>query len=156
MLTKTELDHRVAVALGIPVKRVANVTDAFVDELCTAIADHGGFHLAGLGKLVTRIERGGNQMGKGEDRDPMRIRLYFTKSKLLKDQIEHKYGMKEPGMNKLNEDEGMTKYAVNEGHDSDALEKAAAKGCPICAAPVVKHGRVFACPTHGTEPFERG
>ena len=57
-------------------------------------------------------------------------------------------------MDKQSNDEGMTKYAVDEGHNPDVLEKAAAKGCPICAAPVVKHGRVFACPVHGTEPFE--
>jgi hypothetical protein len=51
-------------------------------------------------------------------------------------------------------EEGMTKYAVDEGHDPEKLEKAAAHGCPICAAPCVKHGSVLACPTHGTEPFE--
>jgi hypothetical protein len=51
-------------------------------------------------------------------------------------------------------EEGMTKYAVNERVDGEKLEKAAAQGCPICAAPVQKHGNVLACPTHGTEPFE--
>lgn len=153
MLTKSELDHRVAIALGIPAKRVANVTDAFVDELCNAIAEHGGFHLVGLGKLIPRIERLTSHIRKEGAQDSMRIRLYFTKSRMLKEQIERKW-MKEVSMEKNSEDEGMTKYAVNEGHNPDKLEKAAAQGCPICAAPVVQHGRVFACPTHGTEPFE--
>jgi uncharacterized Zn finger protein (UPF0148 family) len=53
------------------------------------------------------------------------------------------------------EGEGMTKYAVNEGVDNEVLEKAAAKGCPICAAPCTKHGNILSCPTHGTEPFEK-
>jgi nucleoid DNA-binding protein len=156
MLTKAELDNRVAVALGLPSKRVSAVTDAFIDELCASVVEHGGFHLTGLGKLVLNIERGANQLGKDVPPDSMRIRLYFTKSRTLKEQIERRFGMKkEANMNKTNQsDEGMTKYAVNEGHNPDKLEKAAAQGCPICAAPVVKHGRVFACPTHGTEPFE--
>jgi nucleoid DNA-binding protein len=153
MLIKSELDARVALATGIPVKRVAHITDVFIDELCTAITEHGGFHLSGLGKLVPRIERLTSHIRKEGVQDSMRIRLYFTKSRILKDQIARQFGMKEASMEK-NSDEGMTKYAVNEGHNPDKLEKAAAQGCPICAAPVVKHGRVFACPTHGTEPFE--
>lgn len=51
-------------------------------------------------------------------------------------------------------EEGMTKYAVDEGVSSDALEKAAANGCPICGSPVEKHGQILVCPTHGTKPFE--
>lgn len=51
-------------------------------------------------------------------------------------------------------EEGMTKYAVNEGHNPDKLEKAAASGCPICGAKCTKHGNILSCPTHGTEPFE--
>lgn len=59
-------------------------------------------------------------------------------------------------MNKQNQpEEGMSKFGVSEGADSAALEKAASDGCPICGAAVVKHGNVLACPTHGTEPFER-
>jgi hypothetical protein len=52
-------------------------------------------------------------------------------------------------------EEEMTKYAVVEGVDPAALEKAAAKGCPLCGATCVQHGRTLACPVHGTEPFEK-
>src|SRR3972149_522274 len=142
MLTKSELDHRVAIALGIPAKRVANVTDAFVDELCNPIAEHGGFHLVGLGKLIPRIERLTSHIRKEGVQDSMRIRLYFTKSRMLKEQIERKFGIKEASMEKHSEDEGMTKYAVNEGHNPDKLEKAASQGCPICGARCVAHGSV--------------
>jgi hypothetical protein len=134
---------------------VALVTDAFVDELINAIINHGGFQLKGLGKLKVRFERGPNKAYENRNPEGTRIRLYFTKSRDLRRLIVRKYGLtKEPTMEKKS-DEGMTKYAVDEGYDQDQLEKAAARGCPICAQPVVKHGRVVACPTHGTEPFER-
>jgi predicted RNA-binding Zn-ribbon protein involved in translation (DUF1610 family) len=57
-------------------------------------------------------------------------------------------------MNKQN-DEGMTKYAVDEGVNPDVIEKAAAQGCPVCGAAVKVHGRVVECPKCGTEPFEK-
>lgn len=97
MLTKSELDRKVALALGLPVSHVANVTSAFVDELCNATAQHGGFHLTGLGRLTTRLEKGGGGSTtiNPASREQMRIRLYFKKSKLLKDQIERQMGIKE-------------------------------------------------------------
>lgn len=27
--------------------------------------------------------------------------------------------------------------------------------CPRCGAPAERHGAVFLCPTHGSEPFEK-
>ena len=48
----------------------------------------------------------------------------------------------------------MTKLGVSEEVDGETLEKAAAQGCPVCGEECVKHGKIFACPTHGTEPFE--
>lgn len=96
MLTKKELDQRVALAIGVPADKVAKFTDAFVDELCNAIAHHGGFHLAGLGKLVPKIERGGGgSLLHDNSQDSMRVRLYFTKSPLLKEQIDRQFGLKE-------------------------------------------------------------
>lgn len=155
MLIKSELDQRVASAIGRPVREVAKVTDEFIEELCSAIVEEGGFHLLGLGKLRVQVEKGSVNVRKNRTGDPVRIKLYFSKSKSLKTRIEQHFGIyEEPKMNKQ-EDEGMTKYAVDEGHDSDALEKAAANGCPRCAAPVTKHGNVLSCPVHGTEPFER-
>lgn len=49
----------------------------------------------------------------------------------------------------------MEKFGVDEGVDTEALEKAAAEGCPLCGAPVQRHGDVLMCPKHGTEPFEK-
>jgi len=49
----------------------------------------------------------------------------------------------------------MEKFGVDEGVDQDALEKAAAEGCPKCGKALVKHGSVLMCPEHGSEPFEK-
>jgi uncharacterized Zn finger protein (UPF0148 family) len=58
-------------------------------------------------------------------------------------------------MSTRHDDEGMSKYAVDEGGDQGALEKAASDGCPGCGAAVQKHGNVVACPNCGTAPFEK-
>lgn len=53
-------------------------------------------------------------------------------------------------------EEGMSKYGVDAGvGDQEKLEKQAAEGCPECGQKPVLHGKVLACPSHGTEPFEK-
>jgi DNA-directed RNA polymerase subunit RPC12/RpoP len=49
----------------------------------------------------------------------------------------------------------MEKLGVDEGTDQEELEKKAARGCPKCGQKVEVMGKVLACPTHGTEPFEK-
>ena len=51
-------------------------------------------------------------------------------------------------------EQGMEKYGVDEGTDSEGLEKKAAEGCPKCHQKPEKHGTILVCPTHGSEPFE--
>lgn len=50
----------------------------------------------------------------------------------------------------------MEKLGVDE---DDELKKEAQEGdevtCPACGKVAAKHGTVFVCPDHGTEPFER-
>jgi ribosomal protein S27AE len=48
----------------------------------------------------------------------------------------------------------MEKYGVDEGTDSEALEKSAAEGCPSCGSKPIRHGNVLICPKCGSEPFE--
>lgn len=52
--------------------------------------------------------------------------------------------------------EGMEKLGVDE---DDNLKKEAQEdgstSCPVCGKVAVKHGTVFVCPDHGSEPFER-
>lgn len=47
----------------------------------------------------------------------------------------------------------MEKYGVDESQKDN--EKVASEGCPLCGAKPERHGNVLACPTHGTEPFEK-
>lgn len=56
----------------------------------------------------------------------------------------------------MNDEEGMTKYGVDEGHpEQEELEKMAAEGCPLCGKKPIRQGAILLCPSHGTEPFER-
>lgn len=47
----------------------------------------------------------------------------------------------------------MEKYGVDESNPD--LQKQASQGCPECGRPVERHGEVFMCPVHGSEPFEK-
>lgn len=49
----------------------------------------------------------------------------------------------------------MDKYAVDETVDQEAMEKAAANGCPECGAKCERHGNILICPVHGSAPFEK-
>lgn len=93
MRFKSEIDHRVAIELGLPHKRVSLITDTFVEELGNAIVEANGFHLVGLGKLVLHFEGGSLNVVPEGTTAPMRTKLYFTKSISLKNQIERKFGI---------------------------------------------------------------
>jgi nucleoid DNA-binding protein len=99
MRIKSELDHNVAVALGLTEQRVSVITAAFVEELCTAIIEDGGFHLTGLGKLRMKFEKGSPTILPKGSAGPMRIKLYFSKSLILKRLIEGKYGIAKESSN---------------------------------------------------------
>lgn len=100
MRTKAEIDRDVALATGVPLRKVENITSAFVDELCNAIAQHGGFHVTRLGTLTPKIERGSSNILEFPGQEPMRVKLYFRKSRLLKEQIDRHLGLKEMGNGK--------------------------------------------------------
>lgn len=49
----------------------------------------------------------------------------------------------------------MYKYGVDEGVNSEELEKKASQGCPKCGrTDLVRNGNTLLCPEHGSEPFE--
>jgi nucleoid DNA-binding protein len=93
VLIKSELDQRVASTLGIPVRKVATVTDEFIHQLSCAIVDEGGFYLVSLGRLKVKFEKGSSNVRKDTENEPMRIKLYFSKSRTLKQLIERKFGI---------------------------------------------------------------
>lgn len=58
-----------------------------------------------------------------------------------------------------NDNDGMTKYAVDEsGSDFSRSGKVAQQDlrCPLCGARCMAEGSVILCPRHGSAPFERG
>lgn len=96
MLTKQDLDQKVALATGAKKSDVEEITNAFIDELCNALAHHGGFQLDGLGKLVPQIERSaGGRIPQDSSQEAVRVRLYFTKSRMLREQLNRQFGIKE-------------------------------------------------------------
>lgn len=52
------------------------------------------------------------------------------------------------------EEDGMSKFAVDEGTDQEALEKKASDGCPRCGKTPTRHGKTLICESCGTEPWE--
>jgi len=48
----------------------------------------------------------------------------------------------------------MEKYGVDEEQPVTSKQANAVDKCPKCGAPVIKHGRLRLCPSHGSEPFE--
>jgi hypothetical protein len=53
------------------------------------------------------------------------------------------------------QEEGMSKFGVDEGSNQEELEKVAGNGCPTCGRKPTRHGSVLICPVHGSEPFEQ-
>jgi len=58
------------------------------------------------------------------------------------------------------DEEGMSKFGVDETLPEEKLafmqyDEQGNATCPLCKQKAERHGSVFICPTHGTEPFEK-
>ncbi len=151
---KIDLDSEIAAELGVAKKRVSRITDAFIDAIRSHLTDGTVVHLDGFGKLHVHKETYGVrpqlQNPKGEEITtpvavPVKHKVHFAKAQPFKLQLQQRW----------KEDNAMEKYGVDETVNQEGLEKAAAQGCPKCAAKLEKHGSVLICPTHGSEPFEQ-
>jgi len=146
-ITHPTLMRRVAEDTGVHIATVRKVTDALVWEMKRALLEDGSFQLNSFGQLSLALEQVRHKDRKGPPamaRAPIRVKILMRKSPVFKKEA-HQYI----------KDGIMEKYGVDESVDQRAMEKAASEGCPLCGKPVVKHGSVIMCPTHGTEPFER-
>jgi len=54
------------------------------------------------------------------------------------------------------EDEGMSKFGVDETPTFNEKLGSKTARCPVCGSKCDRHGDILVCPVHGTEPFERG
>lgn len=157
MKRKVDLDSEIAAELGVAMRKVARITDALISSIRAHLTDGETVHLDGFGKLHVQKQTYGvrqplanlvNPKGERITRTvavPIKHKVHFAKAQPFKHQLQERW----------NRENAMEKYGVDEGVDQKELEKAAAQGCPVCAAKLEKHGSVLACPTHGTEPFEQ-
>ncbi len=134
---------------GVPAKTARKVLDSLVDVVGKRLAQDYDARITGFGRFRVRTDtvRTDQLQGFGEElATTYRRQVYFAKSRRLKEIL----------MTAEHEEEGMDKFAVDEtaGLTSEALEKMANKGCPLCGKTPERHGSVLICPTHGSEPFE--
>lgn len=158
MRRKKDVDAEVARLLDMPLDKISLVTSCFLRTLVHEIVDNHDVHVAGFGTFrlreqknnaVAQLEKGtfrkGGRRGKMIVRVRRKFRVWFKKALRFHKALEDAYG----------KENTVEKYGVDEGVDQERLEKEAAAGCPECGQKPVRHGKVLACPTHGTEPFEK-
>jgi hypothetical protein len=158
---KKDIDQEAARLLDMPFDKVAMVTGCFLRTVLHEVVDNGGVLVDGFGRFLLKeqkniatahLEKGtfkkGGRRGKMVIQTRRKFRVWFKKSAEFRRSLMDAYG-KESTM------EDMEKLGVDEGTDQEELEKQAAAGCPECGQTPIKHGKVLACPTHGTEPFEK-
>lgn len=156
-MRKAHLDRRVAALLGVSPSTATLISSTFLVEVMEALVEGEEVVLDGFGTFTLKKAKGHPatlQRGrKGDLIDIPSVELYrigFRKSAIFRERIKAKYGK-----GKTMQELGMEKLGVDEGVDQDAMEKAAASGCPECGAKCERHGSVMVCPTCGTAPFER-
>jgi nucleoid DNA-binding protein len=93
--TKSEIDHEVAVSLNIHPRIVADVTNAFLDEVSNSLVKYRVVSLHKFGKISLHIVKVNSKESLGYARAPNNFRVHFIKSKTLKDKAEQYYGGRE-------------------------------------------------------------
>ena len=161
MRRKRDVDRAIATLLGEKQNVVTRITSAFFSEAMRIIIEDGLLHVDGFGRFRLVRERGVRQplelptgtfkKGESAGRHPIvvlsRHKVYFSKARPFRLAVLERHGLKE---------DAMEKFAVDENVDQQQMEKVSAEGCPKCGSKVEKHGNVLACPSCGTEPFEKG
>lgn len=152
VVKKSDLDQRVALLLGLKPKDVTAITSEFLLAIRGALVELNEVHLNGLGHLRVYAQRGAVDKLKPANtgktlraKSKKKYRVSFKKAAPLTVALRERLGGAEV--------EQMDKFGVDESQVEN--EKIASSGCPECGAKVERHGNVLACPTHGTEPFEK-
>lgn len=106
MKKKHDLDARVAAELGLPPKKVREITTAFLSAFVDSLSDGEEIHLDGVGRFVMRSELGPAQpfrltqgtlvkderVGALKLQTARRFRVHFSKSDVLKRILRAKHG----------------------------------------------------------------
>lgn len=144
-----QLYQEVAEHAGLSVTSVKRVMDSLTSVASSHLTKRQLVHIGTLGELYLTSST-----------KPVRRKLVQFNGKRKEVEIDRQLKVvfaKSPKLRRLlMEDEGMDKFAVDESvGSSEALEKRASKGCPVCGRQLAKHGSVLLCPVHGSEPLER-
>ena len=158
-VNKHALDAEVALQLGKSHRSVSRITTVFLDVAMRQLVEMNVVVLGSLVKLHIYKQRGHGvrikQFRGGPTMTAKSMTKYFVscyKGTKLTSAIQDRYGKQKMEIEMNNDDEGMSKYGVDEA--GTAQEKKASAGCPNCGGKVEKHGNVLACAKCGTEPFE--
>ena len=141
MRTKRELDSRIAELTGQSLSQASATTSLFIRLLSQSLAKGRRVDLTGFGTFSVRVyETKDNPLPQD-----VKFHVHVKKSATLA-RVLRRYYVPKGSI--------MEKYGVDEGRQSNQLEKAASEGCPKCGAKVSRQGRTLLCPRCGTEPFE--
>lgn len=100
MASKTDLDLRVSADLGVPQKKVTEITALFLKHIRRALVMEGEVVLPGLGRLwvlqyvgpSTRLTRGtgkkGQRAGKIAVEHPVHLKVFFKKAPALRSELK--------------------------------------------------------------------
>jgi nucleoid DNA-binding protein len=148
---KAMLDKQVAVLLGQKTRDVAVITETFLAAIREELVEMNTVRLDGLGTLKIheyegKIDHLASISGTRTVTTKKKHRVSFKKSRPLSLALRERFGG-------VVVEKAMEKYGVDESQKDN--EKVASDGCPLCGAQPERHGNVLACPTHGTEPFEK-
>lgn len=102
MASKTELDLRVAVELGTSQKKVARITNRFLEEIRRALATDHEVVLQGLGRfrvleylgpsanLTKGTGKKGRRAGKIQVEQPVHLKVFFRKAPALRSALKRR------------------------------------------------------------------
>lgn len=91
MKTKQDLDREVARLLGVPQKKVSDITTVYVEVLKQELLERGEVRIHTFGRLSVRFERTGKHNMMGHARQPTNCRVHFSKSTSFKARIERHF-----------------------------------------------------------------
>ena len=105
--TKQDIDASCAHVLGVPQRKVAEITTCFLQELVTGLVKEGDVRLNGLGRLrlvvvsmtdnhainlTTGTFKKGKPKRKIKVEVPYQLKVYFSKSPTLSKKLKERYG----------------------------------------------------------------
>jgi hypothetical protein len=93
--SKQDLDRDLSYLLGIPQRKIADITAAYAEVLKQELLERGEVRIHGFGKLSIHFIPSGSKDMMGHPRQPLNCRVHFAKSPAFKAEIERYFHGKE-------------------------------------------------------------